>query len=316
MMKTNDFKDKWNEFKGQNGYLQRLDPNHPLDFFVGISVKGYDELALMTLIEPAQLKSTKALEVEKNIRKDGKWATQIYSVDEKNQDIFARFCMDLVESSQNCKSEAEGLSTVTKRYLTWQRLFSSIHEILSIKELKGLISEISFCRLLLQRNYSKDEVLESWMGPEGADRDFTMHDKWFEVKGIATGKDYIRISSLNQLETNNAGYIVVNRVDESSYTDEDAFCVKDYIDQFRLLLEDAPNAADILEKRLIAAKYIDKKQYEDIFLKFNGIEFYKVDESFPKLVTENVPNEIVRAEYDLSLSGIDKWMIGDVEIWS
>jgi hypothetical protein len=315
-MKTNDFKDKWNEFKGQNGYLQRLDPNHPLDFFIGISAKGYDELALMTVIEPAQLKSTKALEVEKNIRKDGKWATQIYSIDEANQDIFARLCMDLVDCSQACKSEAEGLSNVTRRYLTWQRLFSSIHETLSTKELKGLISEISFCRLLLDKNYGKDEVLEAWMGPEGADRDFTFPKVWYEIKGIATGKDFVRISSLNQLEINYQGFLIINRIDESSSTDTEAFSVKKYINDFRVLLEDAPNAADLFEKKLVSARYIEKKQYEDIYFKFNGIEFYKVDEIFPKLVTENVAAEIVRVEYDLSLPGIQPWKIGEKDIWS
>ena len=31
------------DFKAQKGYMQRLDPSHPLDFFIGINEKGYDE---------------------------------------------------------------------------------------------------------------------------------------------------------------------------------------------------------------------------------------------------------------------------------
>ena len=71
-MKTSDFRQKWDDFKNHNGYLQRLDPNHPLDFFIGISKSGYEELALVTDIEPAKLSSSKELIVEKKIRKDGK----------------------------------------------------------------------------------------------------------------------------------------------------------------------------------------------------------------------------------------------------
>ena len=90
-MKTSDFCNKWNELHGKNGYFQRIDPKHPLDFFIGISPNGYEELVLITLEEPAKLISSKALDVEKAIRKDKKWATQIYSVEKENQDVLLNF---------------------------------------------------------------------------------------------------------------------------------------------------------------------------------------------------------------------------------
>lgn len=64
-MTTNDFLEKWSDLKNQKGYMQRVDPNHPLDFFVGINEKGYDQLVLITVVEPAQMRSSKALDVEK-----------------------------------------------------------------------------------------------------------------------------------------------------------------------------------------------------------------------------------------------------------
>jgi hypothetical protein len=314
-MKTSDFQNKWNEFRGQNGYLQRLDPNHPLDFFVGVSEKGYDELALLTTSEPAKLTSSKALEVEKAIRKDGKWATQIYSVEKENQEIFARLCLDLVECSQNSKNEAEGLSNVTKRYLAWQRLFARLKETLPGSVLKGIIGEIDFARLMISRGYSRDEVIEGWVGPDGADRDFVMKNAWYENKAIATGKKYIEISSLNQLETEENGFITVVNVDDASSNDSRAIDVKKYIEQFKKELESAPMALNLFEQKLVSLGYIEKKAYENIFYIIGERVFFKVDDLFPRLITKNVAPEIVSVKYELSLAGIQPWRIGD-EIWS
>ena len=315
-MKTSDFLDKWNDFHGQNGYLQRLDPNHPMDFFIGVSKKGYDELALVTVIEPARLTSSKALEVEKGIRKDGKWATQIYSIEQENQEIFARFCLDLVECSQNCKNEAEGLSNVTKRYLAWQRLFSKFKETLPISVLKGLIGELDFAKEMIKKGISKDDVIAGWVGPDGADRDFIMPNAWFESKAISTGKDRVTISSLNQLDTDINGFLTIVCVDESASTDPKAFSVKQYIDEFRIELADAPEAVGLFEQKLLSVGYIDKKPYEDIFFVKGKRTYFRVNDSFPRLVTENVAHEIVSAQYDLSIAGIQPWKIGDDQIWN
>lgn len=315
-MKTSDFQDKWNEFRGQNGYLQRLDPNHPLDFFIGVSGKGYDELALVTVIEPVRLTSSKALEVEKGVRKDGRWATQIYSIEPENQDIFARFCLDLVECSQRCKSEADGLSSVTRRYLAWQRLFAKMKETLPIKVLKGLIGEIAFAQLLIEHGYSKDDAIAGWVGPDGADRDFILNNAWYENKAISTGKDRVTISSLNQLENDTKGFLTIVYIDESACTDPHAFSVKDFIDNFRNILADAPEARHLFEQKLVSIGYIDKKAYESIYFVKGDRIYYKVNDSFPRLVTENVPVEIIGVQYDLSVAGIQPWKTGDSEVWN
>ncbi len=315
-MQTSDFKEKWIEFKGQYGYLQRLDPHHPMDFFIGISRKGYEELVLITVIEPARLTSSSALEVEKGIRKDGRWATQICSVKRENLDIFARLCQDLVECSQNCKNEADGLSAVTGRYLAWQKMFVKFRQVLPASVLKGLIGEISLARLMIDQRYTKDDVILGWIGPDGADRDFVMQNGWYESKAISTGKSVVTISSLNQLETDRNGVLTIVNIDESASTDPNAFSVKAFIDDFRNYLSDAPAAASLFEQKLLSVGYIDKTEYESIYFVCGERAFYKVDKTFPRLVTENVPVEITGVRYDLSIAGIWPWKIGMDLLWS
>lgn len=312
-MKTSDLKKKWDDLRGSSGAMQRIDPEHPLDFFVGISKKGFDELALFSENEPSQLRSSVALEVEINSRQDGKWATQIYSIDDKNQDIFARLCVDLVECSKNAHSEREGLSLVANRYLAWCRLFASIHDTLPTSVLKGLMGELSFARNLISKGFSADMVISSWQGPEGSDRDFVINDAWYEIKAIATGKDKVTISSMNQLESSAPGYLIIYNIDPSSKTDSCAKSVKGYIDEFRELIKDFPEAQDAFERKLNLLGYIDKKPYEDLFFVITGRQIYSVDDTFPRIVTNDVPPEITGVKYDISLPGIDKWKVEDFE---
>lgn len=314
-MNTNDLRNKWGSFKAQKGLLQRLDPNHPMDFFIGINEKGNDELALFTTIEPAQMKSSEALEVEKNIRKDGRWATQILSLDEKNEDIFSRLCLDLVEVSVDVTSEQEGLNRVIKRFVAWQRLFANLKNDLPMSVLKGLVGELTFLKKLAD-HIGWERAIESWLGPEGSDRDFVLDYTWYEIKATSTGKDKVTISSLNQLEAENEGNLIIFHVDETSATDATAVSVVKLVDEIKEHIKNMPVQTQEFDNKLLKIGYLKKKSYEDIFFSIGDTWFYKVDNTFPKLVTASVPSEIVAVKYDLSITGIEKWKINEDSLWN
>lgn len=317
MMKTNDLTCKWEEFQTKKGLLQRLDELHPMDFFIGIDVDGHDELVLMTIQEPVRLKSSKELKVEKHPRKtDGKWATQISSVNEKNRDIFARLCVDLVDSSIDAKSEKEGLELVTKRFVAWQRLFANLKTTLSTSVLKGMVGELLFAKNQMEPHLGWEKTMESWQGPDGADRDYVLDNTWYEIKAVSTGKNIVTISSLNQLEVDNDGFLVTYLVDESSSTDGEAFNISQFINSYRELMKNSPIALMDFEQKLISLGYMDKNEYDYIYFKCNGVTYYKVNNSFPKLVSSSVPAEIVGAKYDIDLAGINKWKVDEENLWN
>lgn len=315
-MKINDIKEKWKQFRDQKGYVQRVDPMHPMDFFIGISEQGYDELVLFTTEEPASLRSSKALEIKKNQRaSDKKWATQICLVEKQNEDIFAKLCVDLIESSQNVSSEQEGIARITKRFLAWQKLFATVHTGLPKHVLKGLFGELSFANDILSNYYTWDRIMEAWQGPDGADRDYVFQDNWYEVKSVATGKDKITISSLNQLETDGIGYLVRFDVDDSSSTDPNALSVASLVHYIREKISTIPNALFLFEQKLVSIGYIDRQEYENVFFVHKPPIYYLVDDLFPRLITTSVPTEVVGAKYDLSLVGIDPWRKEPDQVW-
>lgn len=315
-MNIDDIKKKFIAFHEQKGYLQRLDPSHPMDFFVGINEKGNDELVLLTTIEPAQLKSSTALEVEKNVRKDGRWATQIASLESENQDIFASLCLDLVASSYTAETEKKGLDCVIKRFLAWQRLFANLKNDLSKSVLKGMIGELSFLIEIAEKMGSWNVALNGWQGPDGADRDFVFQTQWYEIKSISTGKDKVTISSLNQLEDENEGCLIVYNVDETSNTDPCAITVNELVKRIRDILADSPVELQLFNQKLVSLGYISKQTYDSIFFALKDREIYAVDNDFPKLITSSVPREIVSVRYDISLAGIEKWKRTEEEVWN
>lgn len=317
MMKTIDLTSKWEAFQADKGYVQRLDQTHPLDFFIGIDAEGHDELVLFSVPEPVKLQSSKELKVEKHPRRtDGKWATQISSLNADNREIFARLCVDLVDSSYDVKTEREGLERVTKRFLAWQKLFAAMKTTLSNSVIKGMIGELLFARDKVEPLLGWEKTLDAWQGPEGADRDYLINDTWCEVKAISTGKNNVTISSLNQLEVENDGYLSVYYVDASSSTDAAAFSVSGFVNSFKEMLKEYPVALQKFEQKMISIGYINKSQYDDIYFKCNGVAYYKVTKDFPRLVTSSVPEGIIGASYDIDLTCISKWKVDDGQLWN
>ena len=314
-MRTTDFKEKWDMFRSQEGFLQRIDPNHPMNLFIGISEKGYDEMVMITDAEPADIKSSRALEIEKGKRKDGRWATQIMSVDKDNQDVFARLCLDIFEASENVTDEAEGIRVITKRFLAWQKLFAAMNNDLPKSVLKGLFGEMKFAKDVLSARYSWDEIMIAWEGPEGADRDYRFPDCWYELKAVDSGKPVVSISSLEQLDCDNKGYLVKYNVDETNEMDPDGQTISSAVNKIRELLSSSPSASQIFERKLISVGYIDRKSYESIAFACKGPVYYLVDESFPKLIRSAVTKEIAGAKYELSLAGIEPWRRDGDDVW-
>ena len=307
-MRNEIIKSKWTILRTQKG-VQRIDADHPLNFFARINERNQEQLILVTAVEPVQLKSSKGLYIEKNKRKDGLWATQISNEVKSNVEVFAVFCQDLMDASENAISEIEGLQIVINRFVIWQNMFESINKTLPRNTLKGLIGELKFASECLSTKLEWSVILEGWRGPDAGDRDFVFANSWYEVKAIKTGKSSVTISSLDQLDSDNEGRLVVFRIDDSSSTDPNGINVRDYIRNIRkqfggnLLLEKK------FAMKLVEIGYVEKPEYADIWFSFNGIEEYFVNETFPKLTRKDIPAQITEAKYNLSLPTLSNWLI-------
>lgn len=308
-MKINEFHARWRNTASTRGHYQRIDADHPLDFFIGEDSEKFKELLLITDYEPSKLQSGKSVEVVKRKRSnDGRWVMQIRLVRQEHEDVFIHLCWDLIESSREAITKLQGLGTVLTRFVKWQKLMEYGSGCLSDEVIKGIIGELTYARTLLGK-LNLDTIVSSWLGPEGADRDFVFNDTWTEVKAISTGKLTIDITSIEQLDTSVEGILAVVIVDDTSPTDGQGSSFASVINDFKALLKASPDALYHFEDKLVSLGYYDRKEYDEKFYILGKIRFFVVDNNFPRLTRGTVRNEIARVRYEILLQAIADWEI-------
>jgi len=308
-MRIDDLYKKWDSVPSSDTAYQRVDDEHILDIYLGKDTNNSRELLLISEIEPANMRSSRSIEIIKGVRKDGRWATQIKLLKKEQEEVFTHLCWDLIEHARSAKSKTTGLEIVIARFLKWQKLMEGGNELLPDEVIKGVIGELFYAKNVLQDRYNYDLIFSAWLGPDGADKDFVFEETWAEIKAIKTGKSAITISSMDQLSSKNVGTLVVATVDNTSSADANGFSFASLINNFRERLSASPSALFDYESKLLELGYVDRKEYYERYYVFYGFRFYRVGEDFPKLQRETVPNEIVKVKYDIALSEIKEFEI-------
>ncbi len=308
-MKINEFYSRWRSLDFVRGTYQRIDSEHPLDFYIGKDAENLKELVLVTEYEPSKMKSSKSVEVVKGKRIDGSWAVQIKLINPEHEDVFIHLCWDLIESSRGVSNKLQGLETVISRFVKWQKLMEYGSGGLTDEVIKGIVGELTYAKNVLMNKYDPDAIVSSWLGPDGSDRDFVFEKTWTEVKAISTGKQTVSISSIEQLDTSEEGLLAVVTIDETSPSDQNGFSFASIINDFKSLLNASPEALFRFEEKLVSLGYYDRKDYEEKFFTFGGFRFFKVDSTFPKLTRATIRNEIAKVKYDILLTALVNWEI-------
>ena len=306
-MKIDDLTRKWDSVPPSEANYQRIDAEHILDIFVGKDNDNQKELMVVSDVEPSKIQSSKSLEIQKGLRRDGRWATTIKLIESEEEEVFTQLCWDLIEHSRKATSKALALEILIARYLKWQKLMARGSDLLPEETIRGIIGELLFAMKHLQTFMSWDSIFDAWLGPDGADKDFVFSDTWAEVKTVRPGKTYVTISSLEQLTAENVGQLAVLSIDATSGSDTDGFSFTGIIHEMRNQLSSHPNAMLDYESKLLELGYAERKEYSEKFYKFFGMKIYTVGEGFPSLTREACPEPIIGVRYDISLPEISSY---------
>lgn len=290
-------------------YLLRVSPDHILDLYTGMDEFNKDCIVLVTCTVPTpennnSLRSSQGIDVRVRQRSDNKYAIVISLQTASASDLFEKFKSDIIDSSSKLLSESLGLNFIARRYASWQRLFHSKgNGKLTLKEIKGLFGELIFLSKYMFNQYGFQKSLDSWTGIEGTDQDFHVDDIWYEVKTTTSGNNIIMISSIEQLDSNEMGYLTVIALDQTSTTDKNSLSIGGLIGQIKASL---PSGLDEeFSETLLAHGYCGFDEYEQYHFKVNGLRAYKVDSLFPVLRRKDIKySEIVNAVYQLDLCNL------------
>ena len=254
--------------------------------------------AIEDIYSNEKIESSYAIDVEQT-KIDGKSWFKLKLKNKAYEDVFYRLCWDLVISSIDSPTPA---SSIMKKFKEWQTCLQKVgNKRISFSSLMGLYGELHFLNSCLKRAKIADNidlVLSSWQGPHGADQDFIFEDKWVEVKTVKFDADAIHISSFDQLDRDDLGYLHVIYTQCSELNGQS---INDLVEEVESTFSDAVSKDKFLSL-IYKVGYCNeyKQDYEQY--KFNILkEFnYEVGDNFPRIRKTNLPTGIKTGRYDIS----------------
>lgn len=283
-------------------YFSRIDDEHVLDLHIGLDEKGRKSIELRSMFKPVKVTGTSAIDVTQYTKPE--YNTIRFSLkDDDMSGLFYKFCEDIIEQTKDLKNEKDGYKAITTRFFQWKKMFVlSKNTFLTEPEIMGMIGEILFLRGPLADEIGLSEALKSWSGQELTHKDFSCSDKWYEVKTISRGNTTVRISSLEQLDSDKNGELIVYSLEKMSPAYNGISLNKLILETRQMFL--SADDADTFLAKVAMQGYEYNNYYDEFVFEVSGRTRYKVTDQFPKLTHANVPKEITKANYDLALAEI------------
>lgn len=303
---------QWDSINYKDGGFLQIDTQHPLEWHIGYQSISQQTLLLVCDTEIGAVESSKSMAVSRRKREtDNRWTLTFELLRNEQQSVFAILCCDVIEHSRSAASEKEALALVISRYKQWSRLLESQKSgLLNEHSRKGLLGELLFLEQCIDNFESVLTAIQGWSGADAADQDFMYSDGWYEVKSIGASATSVTISSLEQLDCEDEGELVIMRIDKVAPDRMGAVSLNEVVYRIYNMLSNHVDALDLFRTKLTAYGYMDLREYSEQKYHWSAIQRYKVDKSFPRITKQTVPMQIVSSHYELSLPALAVWQKG------
>ena len=300
--------DRFTEFT-RPGYFCRVDGIMIPELHIGLDDNGHQSIELREKFTLKKVPGTSAIEVTQF--KKPEYNTIRFSLkDDDITGLFYKFCDDLIEQASAIKEKGSSYNIIVNRYFQWKKMFvNSRKQFLTEPEIMGLIGEITFLRGNLARQIGLSQALDSWSGQELTHKDFSFNNQWFEVKTITSGNQSVRISSIEQLESDYNGELVVFILEKMS-ENYNGITLNKIFDETCDLFDNV-DERDRFRAKVCMQGYEYNSYYDSFVYEYKGMMRYLVDAGFPKLSHSSIPRAITKASYEISLNDIAEFLIRD-----
>ena len=131
------------------------------------------------------------------------------------------------------------------------------------------------------------------------------------MKTIKSGALTIKISSVEQLDSENIGHLNIVVLDKTNEKCSESLSLNTYVNKLQEMLDEFENEL-IFRNKLGQAGYCYDEEYDKYNYKFIENKRYDVDEKFPRIKKEDLGNAIAKASYDILINEIYEYIeMGD-----
>ena len=234
-------------------------------------------------------------------------------LDKNYKDLFLVYAEDIISSSLEAEKETVALNIFIKKTWRWQYLLQKGREKkLNEEKQKGLIGELLFLNNYLISIFGEKISVDNWFGPNKASKDFEFPDFQVEVKTKrANAKPTIKISSENQLEIIQKTRLFIAVFGIVKSDNENAETLSDWCKKIEGLLLNSsdPSSMDVFINKLIEVGYNDEQDYSDEKWEIEEICFYEVNNTFPRITSNNIDPGLTEISYSIFMNQISEYKI-------
>lgn len=285
---------------------QRIDSDYRVNIYVGYNPNGQMSMVITENGKIEKVNSSKLIEVNLKKREDGKLALSFDLLDNAYESMFIVFCKDMILVCNQAGKEM-AISNALIRWKYWKEMFGkSKSTILEKSEIKGLIGELLELKNHFIPKLGVNDAISSWMGPLLGHKDFEIFNTWYEVKTINESAIQVLISSIEQLEAETKGHLVITRVVDTSPLTIGAINLNKLVMDIVELIND-PEALECFRIKLNNVGYEYDILYNDICFLYKGTEKYIVNEKFPCMRRSELNNAIGNVKYSILINGISEF---------
>ncbi|MCH5179814.1 MAG: PD-(D/E)XK motif protein [Erysipelotrichales bacterium] len=300
-MHFEEIKQKIDSIRSNSQYF-RVSATHPLELYIGKNEKGFLTLRFNGDFTPVKVLGTAVIEIKQVKAKE--YNSILFSlVSNDNTSLFYHFCEDIITQTEAYEGQ-DGYTEIVNRFSQWKKMFSGDSKILSESEVLGLIGELLFLQRHSFSIYGITKGLNGWSGPEPTHKDFSYEHEWFEIKSINTHKSSVSISSLEQLDSDIDGHLIIYTFEKMSPSFSGITLNSLVADIAKMLQYETDR--DIFLSKLKQAGYSYNDIYDNYVYNFIKVNSYLVDREFPRIKASDLPKGIVKVEYEILLSWIEK----------
>lgn len=292
----------------QSGQFSRIGDNKNLCMYIGRDERARFCFEFVGKFKPTRIVGSDVIAVGQTTE-DNVNIHLRFSLEEADLlEHFSTFCEDLIESTSGMNNQDEAYQTLCVQYYSWKKLFRLSRKKLSETEIMGLLGELLFLRDHLFVKWGIREALDSWTGPEKTHKDFSANDTWYEIKTINAGKETVTISSIEQLDSDYIGFLVVYQLEKMSPS-FDGLTLNGLVTSIVSSLT-SPQQKESFLSKLDEFGFDFSPEYDDFVYTMADFAQYKVGDNFPRLSrTSNLPIAISKVQYDIILTEIQEYKL-------
>lgn len=285
----------------------RVGDNHYICLYVGKDEMGRYSFDFRGRFKAARTKSSEVISVS-HINSGEESFIRFSLENPALLECFCTFCEDLISSTRVIRDDETAYQTIRSRYFSWRQLFKPHHGNLTEIEIMGLIGELLFLRDNMIPARGIEVALESWTGPEKTHKDFSCEDDWYEVKTINFGKESVHISSIEQLDSNNSGFLIIYSLEKMSPS-FNGIKLNALVNEIITLISPAQHKERFLAK-LSLFDFDFSPENDNYVYDLKSVVSYIVDSNdFPRVTKNSVPDSIIKVQYDILISDLEQFKV-------